>query len=169
MTELINLQRYHRSSCWNIQVFGLVLLSATPWIPLVPYRGEGQERLCRQTLCHRPGANYGRKIRRRKAKFFPKSRNKKTLIHGKMSKRVDKIDNNSKWGRVAGVEKQIRGSAVNAAVQINEPMTLTMAPIQEIGCKSIKIQVCKLLYFVQANTKQIDDKTKQLSLNNSSS
>ena len=86
-----------------------------------------------------------------------------------MSKRVDKIYNNSKWGRVAGGEEQIRGSAVNAAVQINEPMTLTMAPIQEIGCKSIKIQVCKLLYFEQANTKQIDDKTKQLSLNNSSS
>ena len=81
-----------------------------------------------------------------------------------MSKRVDKID---KWGRVAGVEEQIRGSAVNAAVQINEPMTLTMAPIQEIGCKSIKIQVCKLLYFVQANTKQIDDKSKQLSLKDS--
>ena len=44
-------------------------------------------------------------------------------------------------------------------------MTLTMVPIQEIGCKSIKIQVCKrkLLYFEQADTKQIDDKNKQLS------
>ena len=76
---------------------------------------------------------------------------------------MSKIDNNSKGGRVASGEEQIRGSAVNAAVQINEPMTLTMVPIQEIGCKSIKIQVCKLLYFEQANTKQIDDENKQLS------
>ena len=31
-------------------------------------------------LCHRPGASYGRKIKRGKVKCFPKSRNRKTLI-----------------------------------------------------------------------------------------
>ena len=75
---LVEIFRYSGLSCYQLR------LGYRQCHTAVRGRGDSSGKLnCSfrgSALCHRPGASYGRKIKRGKVKCFPKSRNRKTLI-----------------------------------------------------------------------------------------